>query len=188
MKRLFFDTEFTGLTKETQLISIGIIDEDCRTFYAELNDYDTELIARNKWMQENVIDNLIFNNEFEIFKKENGNISMKNTRKEVSDELIKWIGDEEVEFISDCNSYDHVLLVDLITCGGSALDMPRNISPYCHDINQDIARFYRVDNVKAFNMNREEIVDSTSDKKHNALKDAIDIKNIYEMIKGRKER
>ena len=38
--KIFFDTEFTGLHKNTTLISIGCIDEAGRTFYAEFIDYD----------------------------------------------------------------------------------------------------------------------------------------------------
>lgn len=179
MEKLFFDTEFTGLQKDTELISIGVIDETDRTFYAEINDFNISAISNNEWIMKNVIANLMFNGEFEIVKDDNGSISMKGTKSQVSKQLLNWIGNREVEFVSDCNSYDHVLLVDLITCGGSALDIPHNISPYCHDINQDIARFYRVDNKEAFNMNREEMADTKMQNKHNALKDAIDIKNIF---------
>ena len=35
---IFFDTEFTDLHREAKLISIGLIAEDGRTFYAELSD------------------------------------------------------------------------------------------------------------------------------------------------------
>lgn len=38
--KVFFDTEFTGLHQKTTLISIGLISEDGKTFYAELTDYD----------------------------------------------------------------------------------------------------------------------------------------------------
>jgi hypothetical protein len=36
--KIFFDTEFSGLHKNTTLISIGCISEDGKTFYAELED------------------------------------------------------------------------------------------------------------------------------------------------------
>lgn len=36
--KIFFDTEFTGLHKDTTLISLGMISEDGRRFYAEFND------------------------------------------------------------------------------------------------------------------------------------------------------
>lgn len=39
MDRLFFDTEFTGLTEDAKLISIGLVDESGKhKFYAELAD------------------------------------------------------------------------------------------------------------------------------------------------------
>ena len=41
--KLFFDTEFTGLRKDTELISIGIIAESGDVFYAEITDYDPSL-------------------------------------------------------------------------------------------------------------------------------------------------
>lgn len=56
--KIFFDTEFTGLHKDTTLISIGMVSEDGRTFYAELNDYDDSQI--NDWVRDNVISNLKF--------------------------------------------------------------------------------------------------------------------------------
>ena len=37
---IFFDTEFTGLQKDTDLISIGLISENNDVFYAEITDYD----------------------------------------------------------------------------------------------------------------------------------------------------
>lgn len=38
--KIFFDTEFTGLQQNTSLISIGLVTEDDRSFYAELVDYN----------------------------------------------------------------------------------------------------------------------------------------------------
>lgn len=41
MQRIFCDTEFTGLTEDAELISIGLVAEDgLRTFYAEVCDQD----------------------------------------------------------------------------------------------------------------------------------------------------
>jgi hypothetical protein len=34
--KIYFDTEFTGLTENAQLISIGLVDENFNQFYAEL--------------------------------------------------------------------------------------------------------------------------------------------------------
>ena len=36
--RIYFDTEFTGLTSDAALISVGMVDESGAEFYAELSD------------------------------------------------------------------------------------------------------------------------------------------------------
>ena len=50
--RLFFDMEFTGLHKNTTPISIGIVSEGGKTFYAEFTDYDESQC--DDWIKENV--------------------------------------------------------------------------------------------------------------------------------------
>ena len=54
--KIFFDTEFTGLHKNTTLISIGLVDENDRTFYGEFLGYDGNQV--DDWIKENVINNL----------------------------------------------------------------------------------------------------------------------------------
>ena len=54
--KLFFDTEFTGLHKDTSLISIGIVSEYGDKFYAEFSDYKKE--QADSWIKENIISNL----------------------------------------------------------------------------------------------------------------------------------
>lgn len=55
--KVFFDTEFTGLHRLTTLISIGLIAENERKFYAEFTDYNWDHV--DPWLQENVVDKLI---------------------------------------------------------------------------------------------------------------------------------
>ena len=75
------------------------------------------------------------------------------------------------------------LFIDLF---GSAWDIPKNVSPVCHDINQDIAKFYYISDKEAFDFNREDILldndINIEGEKHNALYDAKVIKAISEMI------
>ena len=40
--KLFLDCEFTGLHKSTTLISLGVVAENGKRFYAEFCDYDRE--------------------------------------------------------------------------------------------------------------------------------------------------
>ncbi len=55
--KVFFDCEFTGLHQGTTLISIGLVSDCGKTFYAELTDYDKSHI--DDWLQEIVINNLL---------------------------------------------------------------------------------------------------------------------------------
>ena len=55
--KIFFDTEFTGLHKDTTLISIGLVSQDGKQFYAEFTDYDGKQVG--DWIQENVIRNTL---------------------------------------------------------------------------------------------------------------------------------
>ena len=58
---LFFDMEFTGLRQNTTPISIGIVSEDGKKFYAEFTDYDESQC--NDWIKENVTSELLHDTE-----------------------------------------------------------------------------------------------------------------------------
>ena len=55
-KKVFLDTEFTGLTKDTDLISIGLYIDEENYFYGEFNDCD--LRKSFDWLEETVISKL----------------------------------------------------------------------------------------------------------------------------------
>lgn len=220
--KLFFDTEFTGLRKDTTLISIGIVSEDGRKFYAELTDYNENQC--NKWINENVVKNLhlphipwhikctenikkleedgyvISQNphipregallEYDYFKSDNENMTALGDSHWIGIALNEWLKQFDIiQFVSDVCHYDFVLLIELITNGGTALDLPDNISAVCHDINQDIAQHFGVTDAEAFDMSREQIMNDlcgseaivTGDK-HNSLYDAEVIRAIYKEI------
>lgn len=181
---IFFDTEFTGLRKDTTLISIGMIAENGKTFYAELTDYNEELCT--VWTKEYVIKNLYARYPKQLDKApyiENFHIGNKEC---ITKALIMWLKQfDDIQFISDVCHYDMVLLIDLF---GTAFDLPENVSPVCHDINQDIARHYGISSREAFDKSREKIVKELcgkeiSGEKHNSLYDAKVIKAIYDEIK-----
>lgn len=203
--KLFFDTEFTGLSKDTMLISIGIISEDGRKFYAEFVDYDKSKC--DEWVMCNVIHNLRFpipetgeDYYYVAYRTDNnppGNnfysswsLEMNGDVERVRNELLKWLDQyDNVEFVSDVCHYDFVLLIDLLTGGGTALELPEYISSVCHDINQDIAHYFEVSDYEAFDINREEIVEKLNGyfvigEKHNSLYDAEVIRAIYKQIEG----
>ena len=179
--KLFFDTEFTGLHKDTTLISIGLVDMNGRTFYAEFSDYDESQC--DEWIKENVIKNLSLG-DYEHFQISRENTEVYGDKEFIRCHLKNWLSKyDEVELVSDVCHYDMVLFIDIF---GGAFDLPKNINPSCHDINQDIARFYSISETGAFDKSREDILKYFSKtiegNKHNSLYDAKVIKEIYDII------
>ena len=127
---LYFDTEFTGLVPGTTLISIGMVSEDGRQFYAEFTDYNKRLC--DDWIKENVISKLIFlepeKGKKEIWGKalkdagiEDGedDLFVRGSSNYICDKLSEWLSefDEEkyghIQLVSDVCHYDMTLLCNL---------------------------------------------------------------------------
>ncbi len=181
--KIFFDTEFTGLHKNTTLISIGLVSEDNRQFYAELIDYDEKQC--DDWINKNVISNL-YMRDWE--KRENTYISNYHIggKYEIAKVLGNWFAQfDTVELVSDVCHYDMVLLIDLF---GNAFSLPKKVCAACYDINQDIARKYNISLAEAFDKSREDILyqnykeNVIKGEKHNSLYDAKVIRELYQIL------
>ncbi len=183
--RIFFDSEFTGLHKATTLISIGFVSESGREFYAEITDYDESQI--DLWIQENVIAHLSetaqLGESITYHTGSDNGISLhgRHDREMVHQWLITWFAQfGQVQLYSDCLSFDWVLFCDLF---GNAFEIPDNVSPAPHDINQDIAAHLGISDREAFDVDREEFAGMTDGAiKHNALWDAKVIRGCWERI------
>ena len=201
--KIFFDTEFTGLHKDTTLISIGLIDENGRTFYGEFSDYDESQC--DNWIRENVIKHLKWSKEGPV--EDFVNIYVNSWEAFGSKEYIKivlseWLSKYDyVDLVSDCCHYDMVLFIDIF---GDAWSIPDVVNPACHDINQDIAKYFDISEKEAFDLSREKFIEkvnidrqdeqnnfdiSEEEKiiniegdKHNSLYDAKVIREIYEIV------
>ena len=182
---IYFDTEFTGLHKNTTLISLGMVADNGKSFYAEFTDYDESQC--DDWIKENVIANLKFKGgQFtRLSRHDDGRpninaIEMRAPKEIVREQLRTWLKQfDSVQFVSDVCHYDFVLLIDLF---GTAFDLPSNVNASCHDINQDIARHYGISEKEAFDLSREELLKNVGifdGAKHNSLYDAFIIRTIY---------
>lgn len=176
--KAFFDTEFTGLHKDTTLISIGVAYENGCYFYAELTDYDKYQI--NDWLQNNIIDNLILGDLKENTIRFNEGMQtkyVKGTIDFVAKELDYWhqylFHTEQIEMWSDCLAYDWVLFNHLY---GHAFDIPDNI----YYIPFDICTLFKIKGIDP-DINREEF-SGIDGNKHNALHDAKVIKACYDKL------
>lgn len=133
--KLFIDLEFTGLHQATTPISLGIISECGKSFYAEFTDYDRTQL--NDWLEENVIANtwvainkpitpmgevvikdLVNNNKW-------ADVHVFGSTDYVKPFLEEWLSQfEEIVIWSDCLAYDWVLFCNI---WGHAFNVPKNI-------------------------------------------------------------
>lgn len=174
MTKIFFDTEFSGLHQNTTLISIGLISECGKTFYAELTDYDESQI--DEWLQVNVIDKLYLTDK-DLKKSTGNNRLMKGGNNIVRMGLSNWLAQfDKVEMWSDCLSYDWVLFCQIF---GHAFNIPKNV----YYIPFDLCTLFKIKGIDP-DINREEFCEifggDSLPNKHNALWDAQVIKMCYE--------
>ena len=149
MTKYFIDTEFIENGRTIDLISIGIVDEKGREYYA-CND-DCDLSKANQWVRENVISQL-------PSKHIGVNPSDPFTSPSVKQDILTWktanqIKREIVEFVNAVNppsssidkpsfwayyaDYDWVVFCQLF---GTMMDLPKGFPMYCRDIKQECDR------------------------------------------------
>lgn len=187
--KLFFDTEFTGLHQATTLVSIGIISDSGKTFYAELTDYAQDQL--DDWLRENVIANLLFKEPLEgemehhnmVRHSDNPvgepihqsySVSMRTDMVGLKESLTDWLAQfGEVEVWSDCLAYDWMLFNTIF---GHAFKIPKNV----YYIPFDICTSFKDKGVDP-DVNREEFAGEMGEEpvKHNALWDAKVIRKCY---------
>ena len=187
---IYFDTEFSGLKKDTTLISIGLVTEDGKTYYGEFNDFDMEAY-NDPWLKKNVLDNTIYlngpyRNDSRINKNDNNYTVFGNKAiiKSTLEEFLNAVrGKEDIELVSDVCHYDMVLFIDIF---GDAFHLPDFIAPCCIELNQMIAKKYNLSAYEAFDKSREDILKENNviidGAKHNSLYDAKVIKEIYKIV------
>jgi hypothetical protein len=170
--KVFFDTEFTGLHQNTTLISIGLVSEDGRTFYAEAYDYDRKQI--NDWLRENVFKHMRFGERTSTPLMELEHYDMCGYRTVIGEKLGEWLAQfDEVEIWSDCLAYDWVLFCDLFN---GAMDIPKNV----YYIPFDLATLMKIKGVDP-DISREEFA-GIDGPKHYAMHDAKVIKACYDKL------
>ncbi len=206
--KVYYDAEFTGLHRDTSLISIGLVSDSGHYFYAEFNDYQRDQV--DEWLSQHVIDNLVFNDKRKICIEypdpiddyKGFDCKMKDSKSEIKENLLQWLkaesdhaGGVKVQFYTDCYAYDWVLLNDLICNDGKALNLPDylyyipvdlstalQINAEDPDVNREMFLGSRECNILANNFpfkNNNKTIDEV---KHNSLWDAFVCKRCFEVL------
>ena len=122
--RFWFDTEFIEDGKTIDLLSIGVVSEDGRSYYATNGDAD--LSKASPWVQENVIPQL---NTF----SDRGTYSLNVSRETIRDDVLAFVGTDKPEIWAYYADYDWVVLCQLF---GTMMDLPKGWPMYCRDVKQ----------------------------------------------------
>ncbi len=175
--RVFLDTKFTGLHQETTLISIGLVAESGRDFYAEFTDFDRSQVTPR--IQDNVINKLCFPRD--ELAPPIANTTVTGNKELVTRILGEWLNSlhpPPLDMWADCLAYDWVLFCQL---WGGAFFIPRPVYYipfdlctllYLKGVDPDITR-----EVYAYG-------NEANGEKHSALWNAKTIKACYEKLMG----
>ena len=137
--KYFYDTEFKEDGKTIDLISIGMVAEDGREFYAVSNEFDTRRVAHDDWLMANVMSS-IDHEEFIISDSEGFPMTRDifvtdpaaMSRDEIARGIEDFIGtDNHAELWAWYCAYDHVCLAQL---WGRMLDLPEKVPMHTNDI------------------------------------------------------
>ncbi len=113
--RYWFDTEFIEDGKTIDLLSIGIVSEDGRSYYAEPAECD--LSRASPWVRANVLPHLS---------------GSKTPREQIAREIVEFVGTKP-EFWAYYADYDWVALCQIY---GTMMDLPRGWPMFCLDLRQ----------------------------------------------------
>lgn len=148
MTRWFFDTEFAEDGRVIELISIGLVSDDGREYYAVSKEFDPERC--NEWVRANVLP-LLPPRDFGGWK----------TRMEIATDIRELVLEDgsEPEFWAYFADYDWVVLCQLY---GRMVDLPKGFPFWCRDLKQRMAG----------RGIKKEMMPSQSGAEHSALEDA----------------
>jgi hypothetical protein len=121
MARYWFDTEFMEDGHTIELLSVGMVCEDGREFYAESSEANWD--HANEWVVDNVLPYL------------DGPPGQGwRDRKAIALDLIRFVGnDPHPEFWAYCGDYDWVVLCQLY---GRMVDLPEGWPMFALDVKQ----------------------------------------------------
>ncbi len=133
--KYFYDTEFIEDGKTIDLISIGIVCEDGRTYYAISKEFNPE--KADQWVKDNVLSKLPERNvnllDPSISPRVKEESLLWKSREEIKNDIVEFIGEDKPELWAYYADYDHIALCQLF---GRMIDLPENFPFYTMDIKQ----------------------------------------------------
>lgn len=141
--RIYYDTEFLEDGKTIDLISIGMVTEDGREYYAVNRDAPWKRIKKNDWLMQHVVPSLPqphgdWINQMPkrwLIDFHNPAVKAKAT---IAAEVQAFItSDPDPQLWAWYAAYDHVALAQLF---GRMIDLPDGVPMWTNDLKQEHAR------------------------------------------------
>ena len=168
--KYWLDTEFIENGKTIDLISIGIVADDGREFYAE--NLDADLSKASSWVQENVLPHLWSRQSDKSAANRwilDGGFGGLLSRESIAKDLILFFkADPSIQIWAYYADYDWVAFCQLF---GTMMDLPDGFPMYCRDLKQECDRLGNPD------------LPLQESGEHNALADARWNRKAWELLK-----
>lgn len=134
--RVYYDTEFIEDGRTIDLISIGLVAEDGREYYAVNQEMPVRRIRKHAWLMENVVPGLPVPHGDRWLYDYASPLSKKRTA--IASEVREFItAAPDVELWASFGAYDHVVLAQL---WGSMIALPDGVPMWTNDLQQEAAR------------------------------------------------
>ncbi|MEU5091709.1 3'-5' exoribonuclease [Streptomyces sp. NPDC021356] len=153
---LFYDLEFLEDGRTIELISIGMVTDDGREYYAVNSEAPWERIRQNDWLVRNVLPSLPITGRtsldayLKIPATQHPRPGLDTVGPDMRDTQVKphWVIANEVrdfiraagpnvELWANYGAYDHVCLAQL---WGRMIDLPQGVPMFTYDIQQEARR------------------------------------------------
>ena len=126
--RYFLDTEFIESPCRIDLISIGIVSEDKREYYAVSNEFDAS--KANDFVKSNVLPELPPLDSI-----------LWKTRDQIKQDILDFIGNDYPEFWAHYGAYDWVAFCWLF---GPMADLPKRYPMYFNELQSLISEIEKI--------------------------------------------
>lgn len=182
--RYFYDTEFLEDGNTIELISIGIVAEDGREYYAVNDGADWSRVVKHTWLRENVWPHLPLRRtplNGEIREHIDGTHRDVKSRLQIASDVRAFLRPNPEDYRHTqlwawCGAYDHVVTYQL---WGPMADVHGSGLPFYTNDLKSIHDLFLTDE------QREELRNLPFDgDAHNALADARQLKDRYDYVAG----
>lgn len=182
--KYFLDTEFIEHDSGIQLVSIGIVDENGETFYAESSEIDSRLA--DTWVKANVLSKLHYWGHWPVadinidqdtltqFPFGRNQSGFYGSESQIKEALLAYFEDDlDPEFYAYFADYDWVVFCRIF---GRMIELPPRFPKFCIDLKQMMWE-------RGLTRDWKETACPDPEGEHNALVDALWNQRLYEAIR-----